>query len=939
MHPMVSLGFQAPASVLALGLITGMVYGLLAVGLVLVYRSDRIVNFAHGEIGAFGAAILGTAVNQWGVPYYLALLLALSVAAGTGIAAEVTVIRRLRRAPLVLSVIATLGLGQFLVVFSAVVNGAGGAGNVYPVPPGFPSFSIGALRVTPAHSAMLLATPVVVAALVLFLRRGRTGIAMRAAAVNDDAARMAGIVTSRMSMIAWGFAGAVSAYTAILVLPTRGFTGAQFLGPGLLLRGLTCAVIGRMTNLGSALAAGIGLGVLEQVLLANHPSSGIIEAVLFGIILVALMLQRGTLGRAQDKGSWTEIRSWTVLPDAYREIVLIPRLPAIVGGLAVAAALLAVPLITFSMAVTLSIIAVFSIVGLSVGVLTGLAGQLSLGQFALAAVGAVVALRVQSAGLGFVTGIVAAALVAAVAAVLLGLPSLRIRGLMAAVTTLGFALAAQQWLLSQSWMLGRGMGSSRPVFLGINFASSKAYYVLCVIGLAAMLWMTRNIRRGGLGRRLRAVRDNEDAARAFTVPALVVKVQGFALAGAIAGVGGALYGSLLSQVSANSFPIEASINVAAVAVVGGLGLLAGPLLGALYIVGIPEFLPLDNAGLAATSLGWLLLIMYAPGGIAEILGPRRDRFLDWLARRAGLDPEHERTETPAGGVDAATSGLRLPEPRTARLAHGTPLLEVHDLAKSFGGVVAVREVSMTVHAGETVGLIGANGAGKTTTFEMLSGFTKPDRGTVRFNGEDVSRLSPEQRASRGLIRSFQDARLFPTMAVSEVIALSLERVEPTGLPASLLGFHKADRRKQARARDLLEMMGLHGYRNAPVSALSTGTRRIAELACLVALEPSLLLLDEPTSGIAQRETEALGHVLERIKRELDLTLVIIEHDIPLVMSVSDRVIAMETGAIIADGPPEIVKNDPKVITSYLGGDVRAIERSDVGADTDQAVRA
>jgi ABC-type branched-subunit amino acid transport system ATPase component/ABC-type branched-subunit amino acid transport system permease subunit len=937
MYAVEILGIELTSSVLMLGLVTGMVYGLLAIGLVLVYRSDRIINFAHGEIGAFGAAVLGTAVTQWGLPYYLALAIALAVATGTGVAAEVTVVRRLRNAPIVLSVIATLGLGQFLVVFSAVVNGAGGAGNVYPRPPGFPDFSVGALRLTQAHTAMLLVTPVIVVALITFLRRGRTGIAMRAAAVNQDAARMAGIVTSRMSMVAWGFAGAVSAYTAILVLPTRGFTGAQFLGPGLLLRGLACAVIARMTNLGSALAAGVGLGILEQVLLANRPSSGVIEAVLFGVILVALLVQRGTFGRAADKGAWTEIRSWATLPDSYRELPVVRHLPLIVGAVVGCLALAAVPFISFATAVTLSIICIFTIVGLSVGVLTGLAGQLSLGQFALAGIGATVALRVQAAGLGFLTGVVAAAFVAALAAVLLGLPALRIRGLMPAVTTLSFALAAQQWLLSQTWMLGAGLGSSRPSFLGVDFGSSKAYYVLTLGGLGVVLWLVRNIWRSGIGRRLRAVRDNEDAARAFTVPARTVKLQGFALAGGIAGVGGALYGNLLAQVSANSFPIEASINAAAVAVIGGLGLLIGPLLGALYIVGIPEFLPLDNAGLAATSLGWLVLIMYAPGGIAELLGPRRDRLVDWIARRSGLDPAAERGEVPAGGVGAAGTAMHIPAPSTTRPAAGTPVLEVSGIGKSFGGIAAVRDVSMTVHAGETVGLIGANGAGKTTTFEMLSGFTTPDRGVVRFNGEDVSHLSPEARARRGLIRSFQDAALFPTMTVSEVVALSFERVDPTRLAPSLLGAGAADRRKQERARELLAMMGLHGYRSSPISSLSTGTRRITELACLIALEPSLLLLDEPTSGIAQRETEALAGVLQRIKDELDLTLVIIEHDIPLVMSISDRVIAMETGTVIADGPPDEVKEDPRVISSYLGGDVRAIERSDADRTETSAV--
>jgi ABC-type branched-subunit amino acid transport system ATPase component len=239
----------------------------------------------------------------------------------------------------------------------------------------------------------------------------------------------------------------------------------------------------------------------------------------------------------------------------------------------------------------------------------------------------------------------------------------------------------------------------------------------------------------------------------------------------------------------------------------------------------------------------------------------------------------------------------------------------------------VRGVSLLVRAGETVGLIGPNGAGKTTTFELLAGFTKADSGDVRFNGRDITSLGPEARGRLGLIRSFQDAALFPTMTVLEAIQTALERVDPTKVLSGLAGFTRSERRKERRAQELASFMGLERYQALQIQELSTGTRRVVELACLVALEPTMLLLDEPSSGIAQRETEALGHLLRRIKTTLGTTLVVIEHDIPLIMGLSDRIVAMADGEIIAEGPPDVVRRDPAVVAAYLGADRTAIERS------------
>jgi ABC-type branched-subunit amino acid transport system ATPase component len=247
-------------------------------------------------------------------------------------------------------------------------------------------------------------------------------------------------------------------------------------------------------------------------------------------------------------------------------------------------------------------------------------------------------------------------------------------------------------------------------------------------------------------------------------------------------------------------------------------------------------------------------------------------------------------------------------------------------------------VSFAVNRGETLGLIGPNGAGKTTTFELLAGFTKADSGQVRLHDEDVTALGPEARGQRGLIRSFQDAALFPTLTVLECVQLSLERTAPSGIVAAVLGLKKLEKAKERQARELVAWMGLDRYRSAQVQTLSTGTRRIAEIACLVGLGPQVLLLDEPCAGVAQRETEALQTLLETLKDDLDLTLCVIEHDIPMIMSMADRIICMADGEIIAEGTPEIVRTDPRVIESYLGGSLTAIQRSGAIAPSQRAPR-
>ncbi len=921
-----ALGFHPTLPAAVLGALTGVTYGLLAVGLVLIYRTSKVVNFAQGQMGIFCVAVMGLLAHNYHFPYYLALLPALAAGGVAGGVTELVVVRRLRQAPRVMTIVATLGVGALLsTIATAIYPGVQNA-SFLPSPTWMPTLQLGALQINQAYMAMLVFGPVAVLALTVFLRHSRYGVGIRCSSANPEAARMAGISTNNMSSLAWILAGVLSALTAVLVIPASGFASSTSFGPSLLLRALAAALLARMYSLPIAFGAGVVIGVVEEMLLYSYPNSpGFVDVMLYVIIVVALLLQRGQRGREEDKGSWAAVTAWQPLSRAVARLPEI-RLARWGAGAAALSIAVAIPaMVSNSSAVIFSTIFAFSIVGLSVGIVLGLSGQLSLGQFAIAAVGAVVAFDVSERA-PFALALICAGLAGAAISLVIGMPALRTKGPILAVTTLGFALLAGYWGLSEPWALGEGVLPSPPTLLGHQFDSGKSYYYIVLAVLLLALLIAWNARRLGLGRALMAIRDNEDNARAFTLPARRLKLEGFILAGFIAGLGGAVYGFLLSSVDATAFPVQSSIDVVAMTVIGGMSILVGPILGAFYIVGLPQLLPQGTAGIAATQLGWLVLILYLPGGFAQGIEPLRARYVRWAARRHGLDLDAD--ERLASSTTPPSSLSKLAGTRPLLRSTGGVLLEGNGLRKAFGGVVAVSDVSISVTRGEIVGLMGPNGAGKTTTFEILSGFTRPDRGSVNFDGTDVSAMSPEQRGRLGLIRSFQDAALFSTLTVSETLQLSFERQLPTSFFCSVLGRSAKETEKRHRANDLVELMGLGPYRAKRVHELSTGTRRITELACMVALSPSLLLLDEPSSGIAQRETEALAVLLRRLKDELDLTMLIIEHDIPLIMGLADRIIVMDLGSIIADGTPATIPSDPLVISAYLGTNSTAINRSE-----------
>jgi len=288
-----------------------------------------------------------------------------------------------------------------------------------------------------------------------------------------------------------------------------------------------------------------------------------------------------------------------------------------------------------------------------------------------------------------------------------------------------------------------------------------------------------------------------------------------------------------------------------------------------------------------------------------------------------------------GGAAAPAEDTRmtpaLDAVRREKLEREPVILETRGLSVHFGGIKAVNDVDLHLREGEIVGLIGPNGAGKTTIMDLISGFLTPSSGRVLLKGKDVTDLPPEGRALQGLGRSFQDARLFPALTVAETLAVALERHVPLSatLPAALVSpaVKVSEKEVAERVEELIELMHLNAFANKFISELSTGSRRVVDLACALAHSPDVLLLDEPSSGIAQRETEALGPVLMDIRDGTGAAILVIEHDMPLIQAVSDRLVALETGFVVTTGSPTDVINHPRVVESYLGQSDEVINRS------------
>lgn len=936
---------DAPRQIVFIGLIDGLSIGLLALGVVLIYRTSRVINFAVGSIGALSASMLALTVINYNWNFWLGLGAALLTGTAFAAVMEITVVTRLFKAPRVILLVATIGIAQLAKLFqTSLPNLDSQLGDRFPLP--FEQdWTVWDIRVTSAEVIVLVAVPLLTVGLSALLSRTRLGKSVQAAAVNADKARLSGINPKIVSTFVWSLAGLLAALTTTMLAGTKGqLVGLETLGPSTLTRVLAAALLGSMLSFPRALAAGVGIGVAEALIRFNYPGQvGRVDAMLFVAIVVAVWFMSRQDG-SNTRESFSFAPPQRPVPERLRGRWWARHLTGFTALVFLCIAI-ALPLMVAlpSRQFLWSRMLLLALLGLSLVVLTGWAGQLSLGQAAFAGIGALgtaALVRGETLGVGigsrsfdlqlpelpFVVALVLMSAVCAGAALLIGLGALRVRGLFLAVVTLGLALAAQLYLWRTNFFSG-GNASSVPLPRGsvgpIDLTEQRTYYYFSLALLVVALLVVTRLRGSGIGRIIIAARDNPESAAAYTVSPTRAKLIGFGVSGALAGFAGGALGGLFVTIQFNDiFNVDASFDVVSIAVIGGVGSLAGPLVGSLWVVGLPAIWPENPiVPLLTSSVGLLLLLMYFPGGLVQVGLTARDTLFDAASRRL---PDAKPPQKPASVPKAAAVTTRVDE-----FNSDGSVVATADLTVRFGSRLAVDGVDLAVYPGETLGLIGTNGAGKTTLLNAIGGFV-PSDGRVLMLGRDVSHANATRRARLGLGRTFQAATLFPHLTVRETVQVAAEARFPTGLATTALclprGFAN-NRHQRALADEVIDFLGLGLYAESLTSELSTGTRRIVELAALVALNQPVLCLDEPTAGVAQREAEAFGPLINRIKDELSATVIIIEHDMPLIMSISDRIYCLEAGRIIAEGEPEEVRSNPQVVASYLGTDERAIERS------------
>jgi ABC-type branched-subunit amino acid transport system ATPase component/ABC-type branched-subunit amino acid transport system permease subunit len=929
------------------GVVSGLVIGLLAMGIVLVYRSTKVLNFAVGNIGLIGATLLSVLVIRYHVPFWIAAIIALIVGTVFAALTELTVIRRLFRAPRVTVLVATIGIAGLALAIASALPSVGSTSAGYPVVSSNIWTNVVGFQVSGAQLSILVAVPTTAILLGWFLNRTTTGRAVHASADNPDLARLSGINPKNVSTLVWAIAGLIGTLALILVAG-QGLSGSELaqLGPDTLARALVAAVIAGLVSVRRAMIAGVAIGVLESVISFNFINQpGVVDFVLFVAVLITV---------------WITSRRKRPEPDVYPTTMKGRAVPAHLRSLwwirhmdkawIVLACLVAIVLPLFitepSKNLLYATIMAYAICASSLTILIGWSGLLSLGQMAFAGLGALTAasltlgMHVQLVVHGFqffawsvhplpfwCSTLVAAALMGLLAAVV-GVASLRVRGMLLAVTTFALALAAQNFIYALPLFGGGQSGTVsfiRGSLFGLNLTSQRTYYYVVLAVLAVVLIVLARLRRSGVGRTMIGVRDNSDSAASYTLSPARTRIQAFALAGAIAGLGGALLAGTIESVPYGQefFLVNDSLVLVAMVVIGGLGSVSGAVIGAAWIIGLPAFFPNNQlVPLFTSSIGLLVMLLYFPGGFAQIGTSIRNAIIALGERKAGPPPPKSTTALPTLAVSpvSRTDDRQGATPAGADVQAVADALRVGSLSVQFGGNKALDEVSLVVHPREVVALIGANGAGKSTLMNAIGGYV-PSTGSVQLLGQEVTRMSVAERASIGLGRTFQGAGLFPELTVRETVQLALEARRKTGLVSTALCLPGARRRERvqiAEASELIDFFGLGRYADRYTSELSTGTRRIVELTSLMAVGARLLCLDEPTAGVAQRESEAFGPLILRVCAELHASMLVIEHDMPLAMGISDRVYCLEAGQVIAAGLPHEIRQNEKVIASYLG---------------------
>ena len=646
------------------GLVLGMLTALLALGLALVYRANRVLNFAQADLGSVPTsfAVALVVFSHW--PYPVGFVVGLVIAIALGAIVELAIVRRFRNASRLVLTVATLGITQILVVLGILVPRWWGRNAASErLPQMFPwKLDIGPFRLLANDFVALVVAPIVMVLVAVFLNRTRIGVAVRASAERSDRANMLGIPVARLSTIVWALAAALS-FVALFL--RAGILGAP-LGSAFdvtnLLFAMAALVIGRLHHLPTVALAGIGIGFLDYWVQWHAQSPLLVVPIVSAILLVVLLFQRRSVSR-RDNDATSSWRGSEEVRPLSAEDARLPLMRAVRwGGAAlILAALVVLPIVLrVDRLIQLTEVVIFAVIGVSLMVLTGWAGQISLGQMGFVAVGgAVSALCSSRWHVDLSLALLIGAAAGAIAALLVGLPALRLQGLYLAVTTLAFGLSVTSWLLNDRFFgwIPTDRLKVAPLFGRINVDTPARFYTYSLVVLALVILAVRGIRRSRSGRVIVALRENERAAQSFSVATIRAKLSAFMLSGAIAGLAGGLFVHSQHAFSLSQFSVGQSFGVFTAAIIGGLGSVTGAVIGAIYTRGTLR-LPSLEWRLLSTSVGVLIILLVLPGGLGSQITKLRDLLVKGARRLrghadSGAELEAESTTAPIAATLSA----------------------------------------------------------------------------------------------------------------------------------------------------------------------------------------------------------------------------------------------------------------------------------------------
>jgi ABC-type branched-subunit amino acid transport system permease subunit len=632
---------HVPLEVELLSLFPALAYGLTAVALVLIYRTVRIINFAQIAMGTIAAQLFYEFYTRHILPYPVALLAGLAGGVLTATIVGIMAAALFFRHPRLVMTVVTITMVTFIGEISSTVNTAfhkeGEVGGVRAVIGPFPdkTFTIGVVPFRVIHLVGLVMLLGLVIGLAVFFRRTRVGTAIRASAENADRASLLGINVKLLQVGVWALVGLIASVGAITVMPIEGYQQGAAVSFVLLLLPLAAAVVARMSSMPIAFLVGSGMIILRNSVVYAYRNPIYIDIGLFVIVLVGLLLQRRVIqARAEESTSWRAVKEVRVTPREMLGVPAIARARVVIFALLILVALLMPWISSVSTIFSLGLVWTFAMIALSVVVLTGWSGQISLGQFALVAVGSFIGGSLTlKAHVPFILALPIAGLAGAAFAAVIGLPALRIRGLFLAVVTFALAVAAPVVIFEKS-LLGKWVPEAnvgRPKLFFLNFTDERSMYYLALIMFLLALGVVQSLRKSRAGRVMIALRDNEAGVQSFGIDVVRTRLAAFALSGFIAAFAGAFYVSQARGMNIRAFNVDASVNIFVLTVIGGVSSPLGALLGALYFQGAGLLFPGVRA--LTTGVAGLVVLMAIPGGLTQVVFGLRDAVLRVVALR------------------------------------------------------------------------------------------------------------------------------------------------------------------------------------------------------------------------------------------------------------------------------------------------------------------